>query len=213
MRIQEVESLVGITRKNIRFYEQEGLITPRRNRENGYREYGDEDVLILKKIRLLRRLGLPIEEIRRLQTGALTLGDAMGRHEITLQRQTHNLELCAAMCRRLDEAAVTLDGLEPEEYLRQMDQLEQEGASFMSHGKTDVKKSMTAPIICAAVFEAMMVFLICFLVWANSVDPMPTPLLIFLILFPGAVCVGVIIALISRYKEIKADEMNDADQY
>lgn len=213
MRIQEVESLVGITKKNIRFYEQEGLIDPKRNRENGYRDYSDEDVLSLKKIRLLRRLGLPIEEIRRLQAGSLTLGDAMGRHQITLQRQTHNLELCAAMCRRLDEAALTLERLEPEEFLRQMDELEQKGASFMPHGKNDVKKSMTAPIICAAVFEAIMVFAICLLIWANSVDPIPIPILLFLILFPIAVCVGVVIALISRYQELKADEMNDADQY
>lgn len=213
MRIQEVESLVGITKKNIRFYEQEGLIEPSRNRENGYRDYSDEDVLSLKKIRLLRRLGLPIEEIRRLQAGSLTLGDAMSRHEITLQRQAHNLELCTAMCRRLDAAALTLEQLEPEEFLRQIDQLEQEGASFMSHRKTDVKKSMTAPIVCAAVFEAIMVFVICLLIWANSVDPIPMPILVFLILFPVAVCVGVVIALISRYQELKLDEMNDADQY
>ncbi|MDD6024851.1 MAG: MerR family transcriptional regulator [Oscillospiraceae bacterium] len=213
MRIQEVESLVGITKKNIRFYEQEGLIDPKRNRENGYRDYGEEDVQTLKKIRLLRRLGLPIEEIRRLQAGSLTLGDAMGRHEITLQRQTHNLELCAAMCRRLDESALTLERLEPEEFLRQMDALEQEGASFMPHGKTDVKKSMTAPIVCAAVFEAIMIFVICLLIWANSVDPIPTPFLLFLILIPTAVCVGVAIALRSRYQEIKAGELNDADKY
>ena len=31
MRINEVEALVGITKKNIRFYEAEGLLTPRRN--------------------------------------------------------------------------------------------------------------------------------------------------------------------------------------
>ena len=30
MRIKEVEDLVGITKKNIRFYEKEGLLTPRR---------------------------------------------------------------------------------------------------------------------------------------------------------------------------------------
>jgi len=30
MKINEVEALVGITRKNIRFYESEGLLSPRR---------------------------------------------------------------------------------------------------------------------------------------------------------------------------------------
>lgn len=39
MTIKEVEQLTNITRQNIRFYEREGLITPRRNPENQYREY------------------------------------------------------------------------------------------------------------------------------------------------------------------------------
>ena len=36
MKINEVEALVGITKKNIRFYEEQGLLSPRRNSENGY---------------------------------------------------------------------------------------------------------------------------------------------------------------------------------
>ena len=34
LKINEVEALVGITKKNIRFYEAEGLLAPRRNSEN-----------------------------------------------------------------------------------------------------------------------------------------------------------------------------------
>ena len=37
MKINQVEQLVGITKKNIRFYEEQGLLSPGRNRENGYR--------------------------------------------------------------------------------------------------------------------------------------------------------------------------------
>ena len=39
MKINQVEELVGITKKNIRFYEEQGLLNPDRNPENGYREY------------------------------------------------------------------------------------------------------------------------------------------------------------------------------
>ncbi|MCI8839831.1 MAG: MerR family transcriptional regulator [Oscillospiraceae bacterium] len=39
MKINQVEQLVGITKGNIRFYEKEGLLTPGRNNENGYRDY------------------------------------------------------------------------------------------------------------------------------------------------------------------------------
>ena len=65
MKINEVEALVGITRKNIRFYESEGLLTPRRNSENGYRDYGEGEVRTLLQIKLMRKLGVSLEEIRR----------------------------------------------------------------------------------------------------------------------------------------------------
>ncbi len=74
MKINEVEALAGITKKNIRFYEEQGLLSPRRNAENGYREYCDGDVQILRRIRLLRKLDVPIEEIRQMFAGTHTPG-------------------------------------------------------------------------------------------------------------------------------------------
>ena len=50
LKINEVEALVGITRKNIRFYEAEGLLSPRRNSQNGYRDYGETEVEVLRRI-------------------------------------------------------------------------------------------------------------------------------------------------------------------
>ena len=76
MKINEVEKRVEISKKSIRFYEQEGLLHPERNKENGYRDYSEEDVNILLKIKFLRKLSLPIEEIRRIQSKRLTLEDA-----------------------------------------------------------------------------------------------------------------------------------------
>ena len=73
MKINQVEELVGITKKNIRFYEDQGLINPNRNLENGYREYSLDDVKILNQIKLLRRLEVPIEEIRKLQQNQTSL--------------------------------------------------------------------------------------------------------------------------------------------
>ena len=57
MTIKEVEELSNMTRANIRFYEKEGLITPQRD-SNGYRNYTEQDVDILKRIRLLRTVHL-----------------------------------------------------------------------------------------------------------------------------------------------------------
>ena len=88
MKINEVEERVGITKRNIRYYEKEGLLTPGRNSDNGYRDYTEDDVTELKKIKLLRKLDMPLEEIRRMQRGALTLEDAIRRHMIVLERES-----------------------------------------------------------------------------------------------------------------------------
>ena len=50
MKINEVEAAVGVTKKNIRFYEEEGLISPSREPGNGYRSYSQADVERLRRM-------------------------------------------------------------------------------------------------------------------------------------------------------------------
>ena len=69
MKINEVEAAVGVTKKNIRFYEEEGLISPRREPGNGYRSYSEADVERLRRIKLLRKLDVPLAEIRQMLEG------------------------------------------------------------------------------------------------------------------------------------------------
>ena len=47
MNIKQVEDLVGITCKNIRLCESQGLLRPERA-DNGYREYHQEYIIITK---------------------------------------------------------------------------------------------------------------------------------------------------------------------
>ena len=71
MTIREMETVTGLTRANIRFYEAQGLIAPER-KENNYREYSQTDGEVLLRIKLLRALGMTIEQIKAIQT---ELGD------------------------------------------------------------------------------------------------------------------------------------------
>ena len=103
MKINQVEQLVGITKKNIRFYEEQGLLSPGRNRENGYRDYTEEDVKKLEQIKLLRKLGLPLEEIRLMQTGKSTVADSMKRHLVTLEREQQNVSHSIKLCEMMKE--------------------------------------------------------------------------------------------------------------
>ena len=64
MLIKEVELTTGIPRANIRYYEKEGLLDqPLRNERNG-REFSEEDVEQLCRIKVLRMLEVSMEEIR-----------------------------------------------------------------------------------------------------------------------------------------------------
>ena len=66
MKINEVEKLLDIPKASIRFYEKEGLLNPKRN-VNSYREYSDDDVELLKKVMVLRKIGVPVEDIKYMQ--------------------------------------------------------------------------------------------------------------------------------------------------
>lgn len=63
MNIKETEKITGISKQNIRFYESNGLLKPKRNQDNNYREYDENDVILLNKIKLLRKLDFSITEI------------------------------------------------------------------------------------------------------------------------------------------------------
>ena len=64
MKIKEMEQRTGIPSANIRYYEKEGLLHPVR-KENNYREYSEEDLNRLEQIKILRLLGVSLEDIRK----------------------------------------------------------------------------------------------------------------------------------------------------
>lgn len=83
----EVQDKTNLSRKAIEYYEEKGLIHPIKL-ENGYRDYSDEDVEVLKKISLLRNLGLSISEI------ALYLDSKEEALASILRRKEHELDIC-----------------------------------------------------------------------------------------------------------------------
>lgn len=213
MKINQVEQAVGITKKNIRFYEDQGLVHPSRNLENGYRDYSEEDISILLKIKLLRKLSIPIDEIRRMQENRLSLPDCMMRHMICLDHEAKNLALIKEMCEELSRREESLLSLDASDYLIKMQQLEEGGTRFMDIGRKDRKKKKYGPLLAALVMILLMSALIMIFFWGNSVDPIPPGLLLFFIAIPLAVIIGVLLALRERFKEIEGGEENEAAKY
>ena len=216
MKINQVEELVGITKRNIRFYEKEGLLTPGRNSENGYREYGSQDVETLRQIKLLRKLDVPLEEIRRMQRGDFTLGDGLRRHIIQLERSQENLAAMQRVCRVLVEAEEQLSGLDAGRYLEQLEQMEREGAKFVNTENRDIRQRYTAALAAAGVFIGLMAAGMAVILWAFFLDPEvhpPIPLVLLVTAIPAVLIVGILLALFQRFREIKGGEEDAAAKY
>ena len=64
MLINEVCKKCRLTKKAVEYYIEEGLISPD-IMENGYRDFSQDDVEQLKKISVLRKLGLAVLDIRK----------------------------------------------------------------------------------------------------------------------------------------------------
>lgn len=66
MRIKEAAQAVGCTSRAVKFYEEKGLLPAVSRGANGYRDYTDEDIRRLHEIQAYRKLGIGLEDIRRL---------------------------------------------------------------------------------------------------------------------------------------------------
>ena len=65
MHIKEAAQAVGCTCRAIKFYEEKGLLPAVARQENGYRDYTQEDLRRLHEIQAYRKLGISVEDIRR----------------------------------------------------------------------------------------------------------------------------------------------------
>jgi len=63
MRIGELARRTGTTTRALRFYETQGLLAARRS-ANGYREYDEDDLQLVKEIQTLQTVGLTLDETR-----------------------------------------------------------------------------------------------------------------------------------------------------
>ena len=128
MGIKEAEEATGVSRQNIRFYEKQGLLHPTRNKRNAYREYSDEDILRLKQIRLFRKLGMPIEEIRCLLEGKTDFKQALEKQERRLAADAEKLKASRQFIKKIHDTS--LETLDVDRCLQKMEEEENKGAVF-----------------------------------------------------------------------------------
>ena len=210
MKINEVEAAVGVTKKNIRFYEEEGLISPRREPGNGYRSYSEADVERLRRIKLLRKLDVPLAEIRQMLEGECTLADGMSRQLERLNTRRTDLDEAVNFCTLLQREPVSLNELDVEQTLARLAAREEQGVTFVNIERTDQKtRRIRGACIGAALFVTMMAFVMAIMGWAIYTDPQdapPLPLLVVMFGIPAGCIVGTLKVLLDRIEEIGKGE-------
>ncbi|HIR88223.1 MAG TPA: MerR family transcriptional regulator [Candidatus Fimimorpha faecalis] len=65
MQINEVTQQVDLSKRAIKYYEEQGLLTVKKD-SNGYRNYTEENLTTLKEIAVYRKLGINISDIKQL---------------------------------------------------------------------------------------------------------------------------------------------------
>ena len=98
--VKALAELAGVTPRTLRWYDQKGLLKPRRTTEAGYRLYGPEEVDRLQAILFYKELGLELEAVREI----LDAPD----FDRTAALQSHLAEL-ESRRRRLDALILTVE--------------------------------------------------------------------------------------------------------
>jgi len=64
--VKQLARLAGVTPRTLHYYDEIGLLKPSRGSDNGYRYYGEPEVLLLQQILLFRKMDVPLETIKSL---------------------------------------------------------------------------------------------------------------------------------------------------
>ena len=101
--------------------------------------------------------------------------------------------------------------------LEEMERLEREGATFLNKQVGDARRiRYVAPSVVAVLTVLLMGGLIGLMLWAFAIDASdapPLPLIVVLVMLPGVVILGVLLALYQRIREIQKGEADDAKHY
>ncbi len=212
--INEVEHLVGLSKKSIRYYEKHGLLSPTRDDSNDYRIYKDEDIKILKKIKFLRDLGVPIRDLKSLSTGEVSLSECMLDRIKKVDSEVDNYKIVKNICEEVYNSKATYDDIDFSDYSKMVNILGKEGFTLRDT-KTSKTKKILGAIISSIIFSTIFIFLIGTVSYFQFTESevMPWPIYIFIVLILGFPVLGTIYNLIERIKEVLGGEEDEASKY
>lgn len=107
----QLHQLLGITRDTLRYYEDVGILSPRKDEGNQYRKYGFADFFTLMGIEFYKKRGMSVSDIRQILNG-LEPGDLpalLSDKEWELEQEITQLQRTHAKLRAAREFCETLE--------------------------------------------------------------------------------------------------------
>lgn len=214
MFINEVEHLVGLSKKSIRYYEENGLLNPKRNSENDYRIYSKEDIKKLKTIKFLRELNVPIRDLKLLDKKEITLQECMSDRIKKIESEEANYTKIKNMCLEISKSNEEYEKIDITKYLQEVNRLNKEGFT-MREIKTNKNKKIKGAIISSLIFSLFFIFIAGMITYFQftETDKMPWILYVFFIIIFIIPIISIFYNLIIRIKEINGGEEDEASKY
>lgn len=129
MRISEVAEKTGLSISNIRFYEKKGLIGPDRDKDSKYRNYTEEDLVLIKQIQLFRKMDFSIETISHILNNKLTLEAAIQNQITELEEKRDSIQSSIDLCQKIAGDG-QYSSLDTDYYLSYVKEEEKKGRVF-----------------------------------------------------------------------------------
>lgn len=214
MFINEVCNIVGLSRKSIRYYEDNGLLSPKRDSQNDYRIYDEEDIKKLKIIKFLRELDVPIRDLKMLNEGTLTLQECMSDRIHKIDSQIKNYQKVSEMCIEISKSDDTFTSIDITKYFHEMNTLNKEGFT-MRDVRTSKRKKIIGAVVSSIVFSLFFIVLAVSITYfqITGTDKIPWLVYGFLMLIFCFPIIGIIVNLVNRMKEIQGGEEDEASKY
>lgn len=214
MLINEVEAKVGLSKKSIRYYEDNGLLTISRNSDNDYRVYTEADILLLKRIKFLRELGVPIKELQAIKNNTLSLKDCLEDRIHKIDAEMENYTTVKSMCEEIIKNNDEFDSIDITKYFQNVNILNKEGFTLRDV-RTNKSKKIIGAIVSSLIFSSILIFVIALISYfqfteADKLSWISYGILVGII---GLPLLAIVYNLVSRIKEILGGEEDEASKY
>ena len=130
LKIKELENLLSISRSNVRFYEKQGLFSPER-KDNNYREYTNQDIEVLKKIIIFRKMGFTVEEIKLIQNNDLPFAEAIANAQRRIEDEIEQLNGSLKLIKQVAQENLSFDEIDIDEHWNTISEFEKSGEKFV----------------------------------------------------------------------------------